>query len=408
MKKIILMLGLGVMLIFGNEVLAGFEMGVQPLKTELEMEAGEEKLVKMKIVNRGDEGFLVKGEVEVFTKNDEGGFPESGGEGMDDWIDLEGMEIWVPENGEAEVNFLVRVPENAGPGGKYFAVVWEPVLEEGGGIQVRTRMACLILVRVAGEVVEAGRVTDFGLKTEEMVSDEPVEFEVRFVNEGNVHVKPEGKIWIFDEKGEAVLGVGRLDGKLVDFIPVNPGGGNVLPGSERIFVPKWHDLKAGKNWKVKLEMGFGEEGKIFEEVKVEIEVGTRVRRFDFDGEKFSFVLDNQNGKVIVRPEFWVEIWDEDDVRVGQIEISDDEYLLPGNEKEFVMRLAENLKDGKHEARLRFASGMLGGLDEELEFWVGMDGRIWQGILGGFGVVLGGGGLWWVWHRKKRKFFKNKK
>ncbi len=77
----------------------------------------------------------------------------------------------------------------------------------------------------------------------------PISFETKFKNEGNTHLKPIGKIELSDEKGEVLKNIGKeaitsnagafIGEKMVDYIPVNDGLGNVLPKSERRFESIW-------------------------------------------------------------------------------------------------------------------------------------------------------------------------
>ncbi|NVP17544.1 DUF916 domain-containing protein [Candidatus Gracilibacteria bacterium] len=76
-----------------------------------------------------------------------------------------------------------------------------------------------------------------------------IEFEIPFNNEGNTHIKPDGKITLVDENGEIIKGVGKeliknevgttIGEKIVDYIPINDNGGNVLPNTTRIFKSEW-------------------------------------------------------------------------------------------------------------------------------------------------------------------------
>lgn len=77
----------------------------------------------------------------------------------------------------------------------------------------------------------------------------PIVFETKFKNEGNAHLKPTGKIELIDEDGEVLKNVGKeaitspagafIGERMVDYIPVNDGLGNVLPKSERRFESIW-------------------------------------------------------------------------------------------------------------------------------------------------------------------------
>lgn len=105
--------------------------------------------------------------------------------------------------------------------------------------------------RVSGNLdsFEIGALEASKFSARDSFEDFPVVFSTRFKNEGNVHLKPTGKIEIVDENGEILKGIGKeavlspqgayVGEKLVDYVPVNDGLGNVLPNSERRFESKW-------------------------------------------------------------------------------------------------------------------------------------------------------------------------
>jgi hypothetical protein len=68
-------------------------------------------------------------------------------------------------------------------------------------------------------------------------------------NDGNTHIKPRGKIFLYDTDGIQLARIGKesiqdengvyLGEKIVDYLPINDEGGNVLPDTERIFDISW-------------------------------------------------------------------------------------------------------------------------------------------------------------------------
>lgn len=76
-----------------------------------------------------------------------------------------------------------------------------------------------------------------------------VEIAVPIKNNGNIHVKPTGKIVLEDEDGNIIKAIGKesitndygaiIGEKVVDYIPFNDEGGNVLPNSKRLFQSYW-------------------------------------------------------------------------------------------------------------------------------------------------------------------------
>ncbi|MCP4523324.1 MAG: hypothetical protein GY828_03830 [Candidatus Gracilibacteria bacterium] len=76
-----------------------------------------------------------------------------------------------------------------------------------------------------------------------------VVFKLPFENTGNTHIKPTGKIKLVDEDGRQIKSIGKkviinehgaiTREEIVDYIPINEVGGNVLPQTARIFEGEW-------------------------------------------------------------------------------------------------------------------------------------------------------------------------
>ncbi|MDD2907687.1 MAG: hypothetical protein PHH98_03525 [Candidatus Gracilibacteria bacterium] len=76
-----------------------------------------------------------------------------------------------------------------------------------------------------------------------------IDFGIPFNNDGNTHIKPTGKITLVDENGNPIKGVGKeiilndegavIGEKIVDYLPINDNGGNILPNTQRIFESEW-------------------------------------------------------------------------------------------------------------------------------------------------------------------------
>ncbi len=91
------------------------------------------------------------------------------------------------------------------------------------------------------------------LNDDEIYEDKKENFKVWFTfpikNKWNVHIKPTGKVKLIDEKGKQIKWVwkkARLNDlgaviwvDIVDYLPINDGGGNVLPQSQRNFNESW-------------------------------------------------------------------------------------------------------------------------------------------------------------------------
>ena len=153
------------------------------------------------------------------------------------WIVIEPGPIEIPAFGSVEVPFIIDVPEKAGPGGHYAAILAGTKPPEGKisgtNIKISSLLASLILLKVNGDVKEIGQIREFS--TNKSVFYEPkVNFTVRFENLGNVHIQPQGeiKIYNFFNKGKKTITLNH-----------NSEFGNVLPGGIR----KWNFSYEGEH-----------------------------------------------------------------------------------------------------------------------------------------------------------------
>lgn len=79
--------------------------------------------------------------------------------------------------------------------------------------------------------------------------DFEVDFTLPIKNIWNTHIKPTGKVILIDEDGEVIKWIWKISveneqwaviwDKIVDYVPINDEGGNVLPQTSRIFDSKW-------------------------------------------------------------------------------------------------------------------------------------------------------------------------
>jgi hypothetical protein len=125
----------------------------------------------------------------------------------------------------------VNVPKDAAFG-YYWAVQFEPAANSTkapGAANVRGAVAIFTLLNAdAPGAKRTIQVTSFSTekRTYEFL---PVNFSVATHNSGNTHVAPTGNIFI------------KRGGKQVGVVSINPNGGYVLPGSNRIFTAAWSD-----------------------------------------------------------------------------------------------------------------------------------------------------------------------
>ncbi|HUW71872.1 MAG TPA: hypothetical protein VMV66_01610 [Candidatus Humimicrobiaceae bacterium] len=202
---------------------------IGPAKLELEANPGDILTGEMSLLNETDkagtfyisfEKFIEKDGQRVFLPDEESL--------IDEWAEMP-ESVFLAAGERQKVPFILRVPENAPPGG-HFAVAWwstmPPDMETGVGIAVRAGI--LIFLRVSGEVREETEIL-YSPK-QSIVGSLPLSFNVTFKNLGNVHLKPLGNIIIRD-----------LFGRTKAQISINPQRFNVLPESQRTFTSEWKE-----------------------------------------------------------------------------------------------------------------------------------------------------------------------
>ncbi len=149
------------------------------------------------------------------------------------WIFLESTIITVAAEQTAEVPFTIEVPEDAPPGGHFAAMLIGTKSlgsdENRNNVETSQVVTSLVFLRVTGDINESGSIREFR-SVDKVVERPEVDFSLRFQNDGNVHILPQGEIRIFNMWGQE-RGV----------LPVNRQTmfGNVLPDSIREYRFNW-------------------------------------------------------------------------------------------------------------------------------------------------------------------------
>jgi hypothetical protein len=149
------------------------------------------------------------------------------------WITLPEKPITIKAGASADLQFSVRIPETAEPGGHYAAILvgTQPLgsTTKGSLMKVSTYVSSLIFVRIKGDVVESGRIREF-TSDKTLYQTPKADFVLRFENLGNTHLKPEGDVTIYNMWG-------KQRGQVL--INQDANFGNVLPKSIRRFEFSW-------------------------------------------------------------------------------------------------------------------------------------------------------------------------
>ena len=216
-------------------------LSVSPTLFDMSAEPGQAWQSKLRVVNVNNFDLTVYVEVVNFAPKGEGGDGRfiplepgtSDGSTLAEWITISREPLTIPREQTGEIPFTVTVPKDASPGGHFAAVLvgTKPLVSESGQARLQTAqmVTSLFFARVAGEVVESGTIREF-TTTKSFLNKPEVSFSLRFENKGNVHLKPQGEIKIFNMWGEE-RGI----------VPINQYSnfGNVLPDSIRKYDFTW-------------------------------------------------------------------------------------------------------------------------------------------------------------------------
>lgn len=144
------------------------------------------------------------------------------------WLEPSTKDIILQPKEEQIINFLIKIPKDAEPGGHYASILFQSVAEtaidQGAGAKVSQRVGSLVLLRVTGNVTEDAQIEEFS--TAKYSEKTPIELLLRLKNNGNTHIIPQGTIVITN-----------FFGKKVDELPLDSR--NVLPGAIRKMTTAW-------------------------------------------------------------------------------------------------------------------------------------------------------------------------
>jgi len=234
---------------------------ISPALVELNAERGKTYTLKLKVLNVTSSDLIYDSSVHDFAAKDESGSPQvlldsdlPASASVRGWIGtLSRFRLRGQESRLLDVQ--VTIPANAEPGGHYGVVTFSGKVPElaDTGVGVTARTGLLVLIRVDGVIQEkmslASLTAEKDGKQHGFFENSPITLVSRLKNEGNVHVKPVGKIEIHD-----------MFGGLVASLPVNEKAANVLPNSIRRF-----ESELNKDWMIgrysaDLTLGYGTTG----------------------------------------------------------------------------------------------------------------------------------------------------
>jgi hypothetical protein len=180
------------------------------------------------------------------------GESEPTGYELSSWISVSSDPLTIEPNGETEVPFSIKVPDNATPGGHYGSIFLtsRPQAPSQTGTGIGYEIAVVINLRSAGQATEEARIREF--RTDKQVYANPdVNFFIKMENLGNVLVQPHGVIELSD-----------FFGNKGDTVRINDPKAAVFPLSTREYQASWtgHWWTFGRR-QATLSLAYGDESR---------------------------------------------------------------------------------------------------------------------------------------------------
>ncbi|MFH2063558.1 MAG: hypothetical protein ABIJ46_05450 [bacterium] len=215
---------------------------ISPPSFDYSLDAGDTALGVLRVFNETQFTETFYPSVMNFGANsDENGTPQfypadedRMGQGLAEWISVDTTKIELAPGERYNLPFSINVPENnPRPGGHYGAIILasSPPVQGNVAVGISSKLASIILVRIAGDVKEIGSIAEFGFTNpKSWYNYPPIEMFLRFENAGNVHLRPTGNLIITNWYGHRVAN-----------IELNSEFKSVLPLSVRRFDLVWGD-----------------------------------------------------------------------------------------------------------------------------------------------------------------------
>lgn len=283
----------------------GFNITTSPLPVLLSVKPGQTTSTTLRVQNSGTVSTRFKVELKKFKANGTSGKPvllnRQPGDDFFDWVSFSKTSFQADPGVWNEIGMKIDVPKTAAFG-YYYAVLFS---QEGNAAKPSSNAAALngaaavlvlLNVNAPGEKKEL-KVTNFSTD-KKLYEYLPSSFNITVHNSGNIYLAPAGNIFI--TKGK----------KTIATLDVNPAGGNILPGTERVFNTSWKD--GFPVFEVKRDHGQivnDKRGKPIEQLKWDFSKVNHLR-FGHYTAHLLLIYDNGSQDVPVDAEvsFWVVPW----------------------------------------------------------------------------------------------------
>ncbi len=172
---------------------------------------------------------------------------------LSSWIEATSAPIMVLGNETKEIEFVIKVPEDASPGSHIgvLLVSTKPESEiQEIGSAVGFEAGPLIMLRISGEIFEEAKVREF-FTDKALYSRPNVKFTTKVENPGNVLIRPRGPVDIIN-----------FMGKTSATIKMNNDAAAIFPKAIREFQVEWNkDGIAFGRYQAVMSLVYGDDGR---------------------------------------------------------------------------------------------------------------------------------------------------
>ena len=213
-----------------------FNIITSPLPINLTAKPGETLTTDIRVKNGGTETEQLKVTLMKFSAYGDEGKPaiadRAPGDDYFDWVSFSPQIFEAPANVWVTVKMTITLPKTAAFG-YYYAPVFSrasaPIPAKGKQNSLLGSAAVLVLVDVdAPGAKRTANIESFSVG-KHVYEFLPATFSIRIHNSGNVHLMPNGNVFI------------KQGSKELATLHVQPAQANVLPNSSRVFTSKWSD-----------------------------------------------------------------------------------------------------------------------------------------------------------------------
>jgi len=202
-KLFLVILVAGICALFKIEAAsAQLSISIYPLSFKAYVNPGDTWRGSVTVINSNDFPISVSPERENLVGGAEGEIILTGEKeqdyGLASWIKYDSLEDVVLVAGERkQINFEMKIPQNAQPGGHYGAVLFRgtelnKAISQESGLGIAGRVGAVMLFEVSGDVKKTGEISS--IIAPKFIDRGPLDFSFKIKNTGNTFFLPEGKV----------------------------------------------------------------------------------------------------------------------------------------------------------------------------------------------------------------------